>query len=344
MTLREVNNRGMMSLETLETIIKRAFEECTDFCTFGFQGGEPTLAGLDFFKTLIKFQKKYNKKNIPIMNTIQTNGSTIDADWAEFFFENKFLVGISIDGTKEIHDYLRPDASGKGTFHQCIKSAQLLKKHKADFNILCVITRQVARHPEKIYNFFKKHDFRYIQLIPCLDGLKEEHGSNDYSLNSEAFGDFLKSLFDMWYQDFIQGNYYSIRTFDNYINLLLGNQPENCAMSGFCQSYPVIEADGSVYPCDFYMLDEYRIGSVKTDSFETMLSGDTSENFAGISHHIHEKCITCSYNFICRGGCRRDREPFVDGKPSLNYYCSSYMAFFEHALPRMQAIAENIRK
>lgn len=340
---RAVENRGMMTLETLERIVKNAFAEATEFISFGFQGGEPMLAGLAFYEAFIAFQEKYNEKGIPVANSMQTNGSLIDAEWADFLAKNKFLMGLSIDGSKEIHNALRPDAQGMDTHNRCLKAAAALTKAGVEFNLLSVITKNYAAHPDKVYQFYKKNDFRYIQLIPCLDGLDEPHGSNPYSLDGELYGKFLCRFFDLWYEDFIRGDYYSVRMFDNYVRMLMGEQPENCGMIGVCHAYPVIEADGSVYPCDFYVIDQHLLGNVRSDSFADMLQSDTAVRFEAPSKPMHEECQACKYAFICRGGCRRDREDAGKGV-ALNYYCEGYKVFFEHALPRMADIAAKMSR
>lgn len=339
---REEGNRGMMTAETQEAVVKRALEEATQFVSFGFQGGEPMLAGLPFYRRLMELERQYNTKGIPVANSIQTNGSLIDAEWAQFFAENQFLVGLSIDGDKDVHNRLRPDAQGADTHNRCLKAAATLTDAGADFNILSVVTRDFARHPDRAYQFYKRNGFRYIQLIPCLDGLGEAHGSNPYSLDAELYGQFLSRFFDLWYEDFIRGDYYSVRMFDNYVRMLMGEQPENCGMMGRCIAYPVIEADGKVYPCDFYVVDEHLLGDVRDDSFEGMLRGEAAGSFMAPSLQAHEECRTCQYGFICRGGCRRDREPLTDGTLALNCYCEGYKQFFGHTLERMADIARKM--
>lgn len=334
----------MMSLATLEEIVKRAFAEATDFISFGFQGGEPMLAGLDFYRAFVEFEKQYNLKGIPAVNTIQTNGTLVDARWAEFFAQNQFLVGLSIDGGKDVHNKLRPDAQGGDTHNRCLKAAAMLTKAGVEFNILTVITKDLALHPDTSYQFYKKNGFRYLQLIPCLDGLGEPHGANPYSLDALLYGQFLCRFFDLWYADFISGDYYSVRMFDNYVRMIMGEQPENCGMLGHCNPYPVIEADGSVYPCDFYVVDEYLLGNIQQDSFEHMLSSDTAMRFAQPSIQVNEACRGCQYGFLCRGGCRRDREPMAGDALSLNNYCEGYKLFFGHALPRMADIARKMTR
>ncbi len=341
---RDVSNRGTMTLDTLELIVKKAFAQAKQFASFSFQGGEPMLAGLDFFKTFIALQKDHNTNSIEVFHSIQTNGTLIDDEWARFFSDNHFLVGLSVDGGKKIHDALRRDAGGNGTYNSCIEAAAALTKAGAEFNILSVLTKNLARCPDEVYQFYKKNNFRYIQLIPCLDGLDEPHCSHSYSLDAELFGEFLCRFFDLWYKDFIKGDYYSIRMFDNCVRMLMGEAPENCGMMGVCQSYPVIEADGTVYPCDFYVLDQYKIGDVHNDSFEDMLYGEVSERFMKPSRAVHGKCGECRYHFICRGGCRRDRQSSDACASPLNYYCEGYKMFFDHSLERMAGIAKKMPK
>ena len=340
--MRTVKNHGVMSLDTLEIIVRKALSVDTKYCLFGFQGGEPALAGLDFYKKLIELVKKYNHNKVQVKYTLQTNGLLIDSEWSKFFQENKFLVGLSIDAEKQFHDGLRSDSTGKGTHNRGMNAARLLVKHQVDFNILSVVTRQLASHPDKAYRFYKQNGFRYIQFIPCLNGLQDKPGENIYSLDAKIYGAFLCRIFDLWYADFIKGEYISIRSFDNYIRMLKGQAPENCAMNGFCTAYALIEADGGVYPCDFYAIDEYFLGNIKTHGFDEMLGGERAKIFISPSLYQDPVCGECAYYPICRGGCRREREPAVNGRLLLNCYCEAYKQFFKHALFRMKVIAQTI--
>ena len=243
---RKIKNYGFMSEETLENIVRKAFKETKQICSFAFQGGEPTLRGLKFFELFIELQRKYNNKNISVINSIQTNGTLINRDWAKFFSENNFLVGISIDGSEGLHNKYRNGVDGKDTFKCCMSALELLNKHKVNYNVLSVITEDSSKKAKSIYQFYKDNDIKYIQFIPCIDDFNKK-GKKSYSLTSKGYGRFLCDIFDLWYEDFIKGDYYSIRIFDNYINMLMGQPPENCAMRGICQAYPLVEADGSVY-------------------------------------------------------------------------------------------------
>lgn len=336
--IRDVSSYGIMQEDTLENMVKKAFEYADGIASFAFQGGEPTVAGLDFFKKFIEIQKKYNKKHIRVQNSIQTNGYAINEEWAKFFRDNNFLVGLSMDGTRDIHNSLRVDAENKGTYDKVVKTAQLFDKYKVEYNILCVVNNFTARHPKQVYDNLKK--YKFLQFIPCLDDFSGE--KDIFSLTSRRYGDFLNVVFDEYYKDFMSGNYVSVRNFDNYIQMIKGRRPESCAMNGFCSCYFVVEGDGSVFPCDFYVLDEWKMGNVNNDEFEDMIKTDTAKRFIDVSIPRDEKCTSCKYFPLCRGGCRRDREPMKDGKMSLNRLCESYMMFFEHSLNKMYDIARRI--
>lgn len=336
---RAIPNYGMMTQETLENIVQKTFAAAEETCMFGFQGGEPTLAGLDFFKKLITIENRYNTKNIPVVHTLQTNGLRIDADWAKFLAENKFLVGVSIDPPKQHHDQMRPDAAGKDTHNRVVEATRLLTQHGAEFNVLSVVTKALARHPEKTYRYYRDRGFGHVQFIPCLDSLEDGHGVNPHSLDAATYGKFLCRIFDLWHQDFVNGKYISIRMFDNWVHVLGGRAPENCAAAGVCQPYLLVEGDGSVFPCDFYALDDYRLGNINTDDIPAMLTGEAAKRFALQSHAVAEPCRGCEFFAICRGGCRRDREMPGGGGIGLNVYCDAYKVFFAHALPRMRRLA-----
>lgn len=336
---REIQSYGIMTQENLEIIMKKLLDYARESCTIAFQGGEPTLAGLPFFRRLMELEQEYNVHHVKIQNCIQTNGYLIDEEWAQFLGKNHFLVGLSLDGDKDLHDLNRLDAKRQGTFSRIMKAARLLEKHQVEFNILCVVTSATARHIARIYRFFQKNNLRYLQFIPCLDPLYEDKGQHPYSLTPKLYGQFLKNLFDLWYSDVKAGNFIYIRYFENLVGMLMGYLPESCGVIGHCSYQTVIEADGGVYPCDFYVLDEYRMGSLVTDSFEEIEARRREIAFAEASLHVDEACRNCKWLNICRGGCRRDREPVVNGVPSLNYFCESYQEFFSYAIDRLMEIA-----
>ena len=337
---REQSSYGFMNESTLEQVMKHALQFADKECTIAYQGGEPTLIGLDFFKKSIEFQNKYNEKQIIIHNAIQTNGYCLDEEWAKFMAENHFLVGLSIDGTKDTHNAFRHDMRGCDTFNRIMKTTQLFNKHKVEYNILTVVNARTAKHIISIYNFYKKNHFLYLQFIPCLEPLGKESGGQTYSLTPKMYGEFLKNLFDLWYDDFTCGQEIHIDQFENYVGLLMGQVPSSCGMTGVCSLQNVIEADGEVYPCDFYVLDKYKLGNLNCCDFSDIYQKREEIKFIQESTSMDAKCQNCKFKMICRGGCRRYREPSQNGAYSLNHFCESYYMFFEYAIARLQDMAQ----
>ena len=284
--------------------------------------------GLDFYRRVVELQKKYVRSGVTIHNAIQTNGYLIDEEWAAFFAEHHFLVGLSLDGPAELHNLNRLDAAGEGTFNRVLRAARIMEKHHVDFNILCVVTGRNARSVEKIYRFYRKQGFRWLQFIPCLEPLDQARGEEKYHLSAEGYGDFLIRLFDLWYDNLRRGEYISIRHLDNWMSILLGERPEACNMSGQCSVQFVVEGDGGVYPCDFYVLDEWRMGTVGETPFAEMQQGEVARRFVEASLRVPEQCRTCRWAGLCRNGCRRDRAVLPDGAIDINCYCEAFRMFF----------------
>ena len=325
---REQAFEGMLSLQKMELVIRAGMEYADHSCSFAFQGGEPTLAGLDFYRGVVELEKKYARSGVEIHNAIQTNGMLIDEEWAAFLAENRFLVGLSLDGPAELHNLNRLDTVGEGTFNRVMRTARLMEKHRVEFNILCVVTGRNARSVEKIYRFYRRQGFRWLQFIPCLDSLEQQRGEEKYHLSAENYGDFLIRLFDLWYEDLQRGEYISVRHLDNWLSILLGGQPEACSMTGQCAVQFVVEGDGGVYPCDFYVLDEWRMGTVGESSFAEMQRGEVAAWFIQASLRVPNKCRRCRWYGLCRNGCRRNRMTLLDGEVDRNCYCEAYQRFF----------------
>lgn len=330
---------GMMSLQSLEAVVKKALQTATHSCNFAFQGGEPTLIGLPFYRACIELVKKYNTKRLKISYAIQTNGYVIGVEWAKFFAEQNFLVGLSLDGVKDVHDLHRRDAQGNGTFAKTMHAAQLFDQYGVEYNILTVITEQLVQNIGKVYGFYTRNRFDYQQYIPCLDPIGEQRGQHSYSLTPQRYGVFLTRLFDLWYRDIRKGKTVSIRYFDNLVSMLRGTPPESCGMLGRCTLQNVVEADGEVYPCDFYALDAYRLGNLNSCDFVQINEQRTRIGFIEESLPVNEKCEACRWYGLCRGGCRRDRELLAGDALSLNYFCEAYELFFDNAYGRLEELA-----
>lgn len=329
---------GIMSAQTLEHVIQAVFDFAEEQCTIAFQGGEPTLAGLDYYRQCLKLEKKYNTKHIKVSYALQTNGYALDDQWYSFFAQNHFLIGLSLDGIKATHDAYRKDLQGQDTYFHVLEKAQGLKDAGVQFNILTVVNGRTAPRIRKIYETYKKQGFFWQQYIACLDPIKERPGQQEYSLTPQMYGKFLIDLFNLWDLDVRQGKQPYIRQFENYIGILLGQAPESCEQRGVCSFQNIVEADGSVYPCDFYALDGYCLGNLATDSFETIEQRRKESRFVEQSINHTQSCRICPYFPVCRGGCRRHREQ-PGTQPGQNYFCEAYRMFFDACLPRMKEIA-----
>jgi uncharacterized protein len=341
---RTVADLGFMSLETVELIIKKVLQFASGYATFSFQGGEPTLCGIDFFKSVIKLQNRLNVHHVKISNCIQTNGALIDTAWADFLHDNGFLVGLSLDGPQDVHDRYRVDAKGIGTHERVMQTSELFDRYKVEYNILFVVTEETASHADALYDFYQKKDFNYLQFMPCIDPAGSKRGVQGYSLHSQQYAFFLKHFFDRWYADFMGGKEISIRYFDNLVRMVMGAPPETCSMRGACGCQFVFEADGSVYPCDFYVTDAWKLGNIFKNELIEMYEGDTCIRFIKNSLSTDPACRNCKWKSLCRGGCRRDRENMLTGELERNYYCASFCKFLEYAYPRLLDIANYVKK
>lgn len=336
---RMCKSMGVMSEETACRVIDAAFNAAEGRYPIGFsfQGGEPTLAGLAFFKRFAEMVNERNTQHQRVYYAMQTNALTIDADWAAFLRQNHFLVGVSIDGDRTLHDTNRVDASGKGTYTRVSENLRLLQKNDVEVNALCVVTRSCARRPAQVYRALKALNMQYLQFIPCLDPLGETRGKMSYSLTPGLYGQFLCALFDEWYRDWESGQYVSVRQFDDYVHLSMGMPPSTCASSGRCGDYLVVEGDGSAYPCDFYVLDEWRLGELGEQSFAELRACERAQRFLQESAVRPKECASCRWQRLCFGGCKRDWEG--TGVKAHNAFCSAYQAFFAYAGERIQRVA-----
>jgi len=340
---REHQSFGFMKESTADELIKKAIRTASKQITFAFQGGEPTLIGIDFFKYFVASVNQH-KTTQQIHYAIQTNGTLLTDEFCQFFHNNKFLVGLSLDGPRDIHDLNRITPKKQGTFKSVDRAAKLLSKYHVDFNILSVVTKATVRHTRKIYHYFKQQNYQYLQFIPCINDFSCAD-LQVYNITPEEYGKFLVELFDLWYADLANGRQISIRLFDNYIQMLLGLPPESCDMNGYCSVNPIIEADGSVYPCDFYVLDKWNLGNINKDELVDLLTCEKAKDFVQSGNHFDDKCRTCKYAGLCRSGCRRHKEMFLDEKglsvdnAASNYFCDSYIYFFDNCYSKLEHLA-----
>lgn len=316
---------GIMQKDVAEILIRKALDYAQgESITFAFQGGEPTLAGLDFFRFFTETVNRLNTKKSKIYYGMQTNGTVIDGEWADFLRENEFLVGLSLDGDFDGNKFRkRPD--GQNAFYKILSTAELLKRRNVDFNILTVLTGFCADNGEKIYKYFRSKGFRYLQFIPCLRPFDSDEQSELY-MTAEQYADFLIKVFNLYVKDYVRHDYMSIRQFDNWVRLYLGHPTEQCGIKGHCSHQFVAEANGNIYPCDFYCTDEYYLGNIADTDFLTMEKSDTARQFIRESLKVPERCKTCNVYGMCRaGGCKRTQQS--------EDYCKAYKRFFNACLP-----------
>ena len=335
---RQTPNYGVMTPDTMHALVRRAFIHADGQVSFSFQGGEPTLAGAQFYLDFLHEVRRCNSRGLPVSYALQTNGYDVSDEMLALFKEHGFLLGVSLDGPEDMHDALRKDAFGRGTYRRVMRTIEKLRAFGIPYNILCVVTAETARKSRETWNALREH--RYLQFIPCIDGL--EGGRSPHSLSAEAYGQFLIETYDLYEKAFREGSPVSERRFDNYLSILAGLPPEACGMCGQCGLYYLVEADGSVYPCDFYVLDEWKMGDINAVSLARMAKSQPSAAFRQASVRLPEACRGCPYLNLCRGGCRRDREPFRDGVPSENRFCQSYRMFFDARLPRLASLTERV--
>ncbi|MDE5756192.1 MAG: radical SAM protein [Clostridia bacterium] len=323
--MREISNYGVMSISTAQRVIDCALQLANgDSVYFAFQGGEPLLAGKEYFKEFTDYVKKRNVNNAAITYALQTNGTLIDDEWAELFKTNSFLIGLSLDGDKDNNLY-RMDADYAPVFNKVDAAANLLQKTGVDFNILSVVTGHSANNIEQIYRYFTSRGYKYLQFIPCLRPFGDDSESPLYMTPSQ-YEEYLIRLFNLYVKDYVDGHYTSIRHFDNMVRLFLGQRAEQCGMEGHCARQFVVEANGNVYPCDFYCVDEWLLGNIADKDFYQLAHSQKAIDFIKESLPIEDKCKSCYFYRVCRGGgCKRSRQD--------RDYCSAYKSFFSKCLP-----------
>jgi uncharacterized protein len=326
---------------------------------FGWQGGEPTLLGVEFFRRAIALQKKYACGK-SVHNALQTNGVLLDDEWGEFLSKNHFLVGISIDGPKELHDTYRTDKGGQSTFDQVLRGVKLLQRHKIEFNTLTTVNRTNSQHPLEVYRFLKEIGSRFMQFIPIVerqsqqvssDGLVLLHPEAEgkatltpWSVDASAFGEFLCAIFDDWMRHDV-GRYF-VQDFDVALENWMGMQASVCAFSERCGATLVMEHTGDVYSCDHFVYPEHKLGNVLCDSFAAMVGSRGQQRFGDDKlSKLPAQCVACSVRFACHGGCPKHR--FLSAGDSeankLSYLCVGLKKFFIHIKPYMEFIANELR-
>ncbi len=362
----EPRHRFQMSDETLREYVRRYIEsQTTPEVEFTWQGGEPTLLGLEFFGRALGYQRAFAGAK-RIRNTLQTNGTLLDEAWAEFLAREGFTVGLSLDGPREIHDRYRPDKRGRSSFDAALRGLRLLQARGVAVNVLVTVARDVARHPLEIYRFLRAEGVRFIQFNPVVErlprpserrigqsfatppalSLKGEMTADaasavtDSSVEPAAYGDFLSAVFDEWLRTDV-GTIH-VMNFECALAAWCQLPATVCLFAERCGKAAIVEHNGDVYSCDHFMYPEYRLGNIRDDDPAALLASPAQQAFGAVKETgLPRYCQRCEYRFACQGECPKNRFATApDGEPGLNYLCPSYKRYFGHITPAMNAMAK----
>ncbi|MBS1518047.1 MAG: anaerobic sulfatase maturase [Bacteroidetes bacterium] len=342
-------SRFRMADELLEEYIRQLLQsQNLPEVTVSWQGGEPTLMGVDFFKRAIELQNRYKAPGMSVSNTMQTNGILINDKWCRFFRENNFLIGLSIDGTRELHDFYRVDKGGHGTFDKVISAAELMKKHGVDFNILTTVHAANAGYPLEIYRFFRDElKVSFIQFIPIVErknetGFQEGNEVTQRSVTAEQWGNFLIKIFDEWVRNDVGEMY--VQMFDAALASWYGMPPSMCIFLEKCGMAAALEHNGDFYSCDHFVEPKYLLGNILEKEMTEMILSDKQIKFGNDkSDTLPDYCRKCDVLFACHGECPKNR--FIrtpEGEDGLNYLCAGYLKFFRHIKEPMEFMVNKL--
>ena len=343
-----------MSDDVHETYLKQLFDaHQSPHVTIAWQGGEPTLMGIDFFRRSLEFQKKYSKPGTWIENTFQTNGILLNDEWCSFFHDNHFLIGLSMDGPKECHDTYRKDKGGHGTFDRVMTAARLLQKHQVEFNMLCTVNSKNADYPSEVYHFFRDTlKAQYIQFIPIVErvnkngitGFQEGNNVTERTVRPEQWGHFLIKIFDEWIKKDVGRTF--VLNFDGILASWISDTKSFCIFSATCGLAMALEHNGDLYSCDHFVEQNYFLGNIMQTPLIELAASEKQRKFGREKlDGLPQCCRKCEFLFACNGECPKNRFMEThDGNSNLNYLCAGYKAFFKHANQPMLIMAELIKK
>lgn len=335
--------------------------------SFAWQGGEPTLLGVKYFRKIVELQERYSDGR-PIHNALQTNGTLLDDEWGEFLAQNRFLVGLSIDGPAKMHDAYRVTKKGGGSYPKVLAGLKLLKKHNVEFNTLTVVNRVNSKKPLEVYRFLRDIGSGFIQFIPLVERLPDAEAKalaldlatpprlngggpaeprlpvTEWSVEPRQYGQFLCEIFDEWVKNDVGRTY--VQLFDVTLGNWMGQGGGLCVFSEKCGTAMAMEHNGDVYSCDHYVYPHYKLGNIMQQSLGDMVSSDFQRQFGEDKKSTLPKyCRECEVKHLCHGECPKHR--FIntpDGEPGLNYFCAAYKRFFNHTRPAMLAMGELVRR
>ncbi len=338
------SNKHRMSYSILEEMIKQLMQQGPEQLTISWQGGEPALMGLPFCQQAVDLMQHYGQGQ-NVGNGFQTNGTLLNREWARFFRKYKFLVGLSIDGPQHVHDHYRNHPDGQGTWSKVVDTARMLMDEDIAVNVLSVVNDYSVRHPEEIYQYLRDTGFTYMQFIPCVEADIDDPGkAASFSVSPDAYGNFLCTVFDLWRADFLRGRpTTSIRFFESLLYSYEGFEPPECTLLSECGKYVVVEHNGDVYSCDFFVEPEWHLGNITQASLGAMLNSEKRGEFGRMKAVLSEKCKKCKWLKYCRGGCTKDRLR-VSGGEGISHFCKSYLIFFKHVDRELSNLGQQWRQ
>lgn len=329
-----------MSHNTLELMIKRYLSTRQSTYVFCWQGGEPTLIGVDFYSNALDLQRKWRPPGSVVINTLQTNAVLIGDPFAKFLAESKFLVGVSLDGPSYIHDAYRKNRIGNGSHQAVLRGIECLRRNDVEFNILTMVTRANANNGKEVYSYFKEHGFFHQQYIPCVE-LEADGRPTSFTITAEAWGNFLCEVYDNWVEN--DSRTVSVRLFDSIIAYLVTGTHDNCQMATDCCQYYVIEYNGDVYPCDFFVDPPLKLGNIRNNTWENLANSNIYRNFGEEKSNFAALCKNCEHLPYCSGGCLKHRVCGEGQMNRLSWLCNGWKQFYRHAMPGFVRMANWLR-
>lgn len=333
--------RPLMSTETLELYTRQYLQAMPTGCVFSWQGGEPMLAGLEFYRRALELQEQLKAPGQIVTNAFQTNGTLLDDEWCRFLAEKSFLVGLSLDGPPQWHDSFRRDFADEPTFGRSWAGLENLARHGVEFNVLVTLNSANVPHGGDIYRYFTNRGIRYLQFIPVLE--RDADGRpTDYSCTSEQFGRFMIELYDIWSARDV--GRVSERLIDNVLHTLIHGQAALCCYARRCADSHVLEFNGDLYACDHFVCRQWKIGNIHQRPLEELVRDERLEEFAAMKTQLPAACESCEFLRFCNGGCPKHHAPMGTDPQRVNHFCDGYKAFLRHALGELTVTAEYFKR
>lgn len=333
--------RHRMSDTVLETMIRTYLQTPQPAWSFGWQGGEPTLMGPSFFQRILELQEKHAPPGARIANGLQTNGTLLDDTFARVLAEGSYLVGISIDGPAGMHDRYRRSAADRGTHAEVLRGLEALRRNKVEYNVLTLVSRANVDKPREVYRYLRELGVDYHQYIPCVE-FEEDGSPRPYSISGEEWGRFLNGIFDEWAGT--DTRRVSVRNFDALLSIMVQNTPVVCTNGTHCRQYFVVEHNGDVYPCDFFVQPDKRLGNVMHDHFAQLWRAPRFRAFGRAKKEWNSACDACEFLRYCAGDCPKNRYSNGEDPTQLSVLCAGWRLFYDHTLDEFKTLARSIQK